>query len=149
MSEHKRQWRDVKGEKLYGVGELAREFGITTRAIRFYEEQGFVKPLRRGRTRFFRQRDRVRLRLVLRGKRLGFSLAEIAEIIFMYDAEPGESGQLYHFLGKIAERRKVLASKQRDIELALRELDDVEQRCRQRLAQLGENGAKAGQGDVD
>jgi len=92
--------------------------------------------LRRGRTRFFRQKDRVRLKLVLRGKRRGFSLAEIGEIILMYDARPGEKGQLDHFLGKIAERREVLRSKQRDLQLTLEELDEVEQRCRQRLADI-------------
>ena len=136
VSAQKKDWTGVTGERLFSVGDMAREFGITTRAIRFYEEYGFLKPLRRGRTRFFRQRDRVRLQLVLRGKRLGFSLAEIAEIIFMYDATPGEMGQLEHFIGKINERRQVLLSKQRDLVLTLEELEEVEQRCHKRLQQL-------------
>jgi len=136
----KQAWSDAANERLWAVGELAAEYGITTRAIRFYEEQGFLQPLRRGRTRFFRHKDRVRLKLVLRGKRLGFTLAEIGEIIWMYDAKPGEAGQLNHFLGKIAERREVLLSKQRDLQLALEELGEVEQRCQQRLMALnGEN----------
>lgn len=132
----KRAWQDSKGERLWSVGELAAEHDITTRAVRFYEEQGFLEPLRRGRTRFFRQKDKTRLKLVLRGKRLGLSLAEIAEIVGMYDASPGEKGQLELLRQKISERRTVLAEKQRDIELTLKELEDVDRRCRDRLQQL-------------
>lgn len=136
VNTQKESWKAAANEQLWSVGELASEHGITTRAIRFYEEQGFLEPLRRGRTRFFRQKDKIRLKLVLRGKRLGFSLAEIAEIVLMYDAKPGEAGQLNHFLGKIDERRDVLRSKQRDLQLTLEDLDVVEQRCRQRLEDL-------------
>ncbi len=132
----KSAWRAVKDERLWAVGELAAENDITTRTIRFYEEQGFLKPLRRGRTRFFRQKERVQLKLVLRGKRLGFSLAEIAEIISMYDATPGEKGQLEHFRTKISERRTALLEKQKDIETTLTELDKVEQRCDARMQEL-------------
>ncbi len=137
-SAQKKAWQEVANERLWAVGELAAENDITTRTIRFYEEQGFLEPLRRGRTRFFRQKDRIRLKLVLLGKRLGFSLAEIAEIISMYDATPGEKGQLELFQRKINERRAALLEKQRDIATTLAELDDVEDRCRKRMRELGE-----------
>ena len=121
------------------ITELTREFGITTRTLRFYEAEGMLTPVRRGRSRLFSQRERTRLKLILRGKRLGLSLAEIREIIDMYDAEPGEAGQLSLLIDKIADRRAELYQKQRDIELTLQELDQVEARCRERLVQLGED----------
>ncbi|MGI9413896.1 MAG: MerR family transcriptional regulator [Hyphomicrobiales bacterium] len=120
------------------ITEVTREFGITTRTLRFYEAEGMLNPLRRGRSRLFSQRERTRLKLILRGKRLGLSLAEIREIIDMYDAEPGEAGQLALLVARIVDRRAELRQKQRDIELTLEELDQVEQRCRKRLEQLGE-----------
>ncbi len=132
----KQGWKDAANERLWGVGELAAENDITTRTIRFYEEHGFLQPLRRGRTRFFRQKDRTRLKLVLRGKRLGLSLAEISEIISMYDATPGEKGQLELLQRKITERRTALLEKQNDIATTLAELDDVEERCRVRIQEL-------------
>jgi len=132
----KQAWKEAGGERLWAVGELAAENDITTRTIRFYEEQGFLQPLRRGRTRFFRQKERVRLKLVLRGKRLGFSLAEIAEIVLMYDETPGEKGQLELFNRKIAERRAALQEKQQDILTTLAELDEVEKRCQARMQEL-------------
>jgi len=69
----------------YSIGDLSKEFDITTRSIRFYEDQGLLKPTRKGQTRIYKQRDRVRLRLILRGKRLGFSLAETGRIFELYD----------------------------------------------------------------
>ncbi len=137
-SGQKQAWKEAGNERLWGVGELAAENDITTRTIRFYEEQGFLQPLRRGRTRFFRQKDRIRLKLVLRGKRLGFSLAEIAEIVLMYDEKPGEKGQLELFQRKIAERRAALQEKQQDILTTLAELDDFEERCRVRMSEIKE-----------
>ena len=86
--------------------------------------------------RVYSPRDRVRLKLVLRGKRLGFALSEIREMLDMYDTEPGEAGQLEHFLAKIAERRTLLRQQQRDVELTLKELDDIEAQCRARLAKV-------------
>lgn len=132
----KQAWQEAANERLWAVGELAAENDITTRTIRFYEEQGFLQPLRRGRTRFFRQKDRVRLKLVLRGKRLGFSLAEISEIVLMYDATPGEKGQLELFQRKIEERRAILLEKQKDIITTLAELDAVEDRCQIRMLEI-------------
>jgi DNA-binding transcriptional MerR regulator len=118
----------------YTITQLAQEFDVTTRTIRFYEDQGLLNPARNGQMRVYSPRDRVRLKLVLRGKRLGFSLSEIREMLDMYDAEPGESGQLELFLAKIDERRGLLQQQQHDIELTLKELDDIEAQCRAQLA---------------
>lgn len=120
------------------IRDLATEFGVTTRTIRFYEDQGLITPVRRGQQRIFSSRDRTRLKLILRGKRLGFSLAEIREIIDMYDAEHGELGQLRHFLSKIQERRDDLELKRRDIEETIGELDEVESKARDRLQQIAD-----------
>lgn len=139
MKTQKLAWKAAKGERLWSVGELAAEHDITTRAIRFYQEEGFLEPLRRGRTRFFRQKDRIRLKLVLRGKRLGFSLAEIKEIVLMYDTTPGEKGQLEHFQNKIEQRRLVLLGKLQDIETTLSELALVEDRCKSRIKEISGN----------
>jgi len=117
----------------YSIRDLAREFDVTTRTIRFYEDEGLISPGRRGQTRLFSPRDRIRLKLILRGKRLGFSLNEIREIIDLYDAAPGEYGQLRFFLGKIAERRALLEQQRADIADTLDELAEVERRC---LAQI-------------
>lgn len=121
----------------FSITDLAREFDVTTRTIRFYEDEGLIAPARRGQTRIFSARDRVRLRLILRGKRLGFSLDEIREIIDLYDAEPGEEGQLRHFLAKIGERRAALEQQRADIAETLGELAEVERRCLEQLKSLG------------
>ncbi|MFN0284255.1 MAG: MerR family transcriptional regulator [Kineosporiaceae bacterium] len=121
----------------WSIGQLADEFGVTHRAIRFYEAEGLITPERRGTTRVFHPRDRVRLALVLRGKRLGFDLAQIRRIVDMYDQEPGEEGQLRYLLDQIAARRAELEQRRRDIETTLGELDDVERRCRDSLAAPG------------
>lgn len=116
------------------IAEVADEFGITHRTVRYYEAQGLVSPERRGTQRLFHPRDRVRLSLVLRGKRLGFPLEEIRRIVDMYDDVPGERGQLEYLLGQIGERRADLEQRRRDIEAALSELQDLEDRCRADLA---------------
>jgi len=123
--------------EFYTIGDLTDEFGVSTRTLRFYEDRGLIKPLRRGRRRLYRAGDRTRLKLILRGKRLGFSLAEIGEIVSMYRAAPGEAGQLRLLLGKIEGRRAELEQKRQDIDLTLSELDAVEAGCRERLAQMG------------
>ncbi len=120
----------------YSITDLAQEFDITARAIRFYEDQGLLAPARRGQSRIYGQRDRTRLKLILRGKRLGFSLAEVAEIIDLYDNQPGETGQLHFFLSKIADRRALLEQQREDIAITLDELEIVEVRCHERLAEL-------------
>ncbi|MBT5265635.1 MAG: MerR family DNA-binding transcriptional regulator [Rhodospirillaceae bacterium] len=119
----------------YSIGELAREFDMTTRAIRFYEEQELISPEHRGRTRVFSMRDRTRLRLIKRGRRLGFSVEEIRQILNLYDAEGGESKQLYLMISKIHERRRLLREQMADITAILDELDGFEERCMDLLQQ--------------
>lgn len=113
----------------YTIGELAQEFEVTTRAIRFYEDQGLLSPARNGQARVYSIRDRVRLKLVLRGKRLGFSLGEIGGMLDLYDADPSEVGQLQYFVSKLDERRAQLNQQQQDIQVTLKELDDIEAQC--------------------
>ncbi len=117
----------------YGIAEVAREFEVTARTIRFYEAEGLIAPLRDGQRRVYRPRDRTRLRLILRGRRLGFSLAEVREIVDLYDAAPGEVGQLELLLRKIAERRLTLEAKRADVEASLDDLQRVSKNCRKRL----------------
>ena len=121
-------------DRTWTISELATEFGTTLRAIRFYEDEGLLTPERVGTTRVFRDRDRVRLQLILRGKRLGFTLAEIAHILGLYDEPPGERGQLEFLIADIARRRSTLLDKRRDLDEALTELADLEARCRADLA---------------
>jgi len=125
-----------------GIAELAREFGITTRTIRFYEDQGLITPGRAGQRRVYAPRDRVRLKLIMRGKRLGFSLDEIREMIDIYDSDPTEKAQLHLVLAKIAERRAALTRQQRDIASMLGELAELEERC-SGLLEEKEEGAPA------
>lgn len=117
------------------ISELAREFDITPRTIRFYEDQGIVSPARDGRNRVYSSRDRTRLKLALRGKRLGFQLSEIRDLIDMYDG-PGDSVlQLRQYLDVLAQHRAALEQQRRDIEDTLSEIDAQERQCRQLLAQ--------------
>ena len=92
-------------DKTYGIAELAGEFGVTTRTVRFYEDKGLLSPARDGQRRIYSPRDRVRLRLIMRGKRLGLSLEEIGELIDLYDVDPSEVTQLNHFVDVIQRRR--------------------------------------------
>jgi DNA-binding transcriptional MerR regulator len=120
----------------WSITELAGEFGVTLRTLRHYEDVGLLTPERRGSRRVFHPRDRIRLQLVLRGRRLGFSLPEIRTIVNMYDEQPGEAGQLHYLLEQIEVRRAELDRLRRDIDDTLRELDEVADRCRQDLARL-------------
>lgn len=120
----------------FSISELAREFEVTTRAIRFYEDERLLTPGRNGRQRVYSARDRVRLKLILRGKRLGFSLNEVREIIDMYDLDSGEAGQLRYFLEQINHRRKSLQQQRDDIDLTLKELDLIECQCQRRLTSI-------------
>jgi len=117
----------------FTISELAREFGVTTRTIRFYEDQGLLSPKRQGTNRIFSPRDRVRLKLALRGKRLGFSLAEIRELFELYDVSRGEHQQLEEFLTRLERRRADLEQQREDIEVMLREIDFFANQCRRRL----------------
>lgn len=118
----------------YTISELARVLDVTTRTIRFYEEQGMLTPERRGQERIFHPRDLVTLKLILRGKRIGFSLAECKELIDLYDPA-GNRRQLARFLEKIEERRGQLKQQMLDIEQMHLELDTAEERCRAALDQ--------------
>ena len=122
--------------RTWTIAQIAAEFDVTHRTLRFYEDERLISPERRGTQRIFRPRDRVRLALVLRGKRLGFSLDEIRRIIDMYDAEPGEVGQLHYLIEQVERRRAELLQRQRDIEETLTELDEVQRRCAEDLDRL-------------
>jgi len=117
----------------YTISELAREFGVTTRTIRFYEDQRLLSPQREGTNRIFSQRDRVRLKLALRGKRLGFSLAEIRDLFELYDISRDEKKQLEEFLARLERRRIRLEQQREDIEVMLNEVTFFANQPRQLL----------------
>ena len=117
----------------YTISELAKEFGVTTRTIRFYEDQGLLSPAREGTSRIFSNRDRVRLKLALRGKRLGFSLAEIRELFELYDVSRDERKQLEEFLSRLDRRRVHLEQQREDIEVMLNEINFFANQCRRLL----------------
>ena len=123
-------------DQTYSISELAREFEVTPRTIRYYEAEGMLAPDRKGQRRIYSPRDRVTLALILRGKRLGFSLAEAKEIIELYDAPQGEVGQLRVLMDKLARKRDALEAKRRDAETALASMDEYAARCRERLIEL-------------
>ncbi|TDW15234.1 MerR family transcriptional regulator [Kribbella kalugense] len=130
-----------KPAETWSIAELATEYDVTLRTIRFYEDRGLLTPERRGTARVYHPRDRIRLSLILRGKRLGFSLDEIAKIVDMYDAEPGEEGQLVYLLDQITHRRAELEQRRQDIEETLHDLGEVETRCRADLKALRSTAA--------
>ena len=134
-------------DRTWTISELARLYDVTLRTLRHYEEIGLLSPERRGTTRVFHHRDRIRLELILRGRRLGFTLPEIATIVDMYDDHPGEVGQLEYLLDRIEGRRADLEQRRRDIDETMAELDEVERRCREDLARLdvgAATGSRAG-----
>ncbi|CAM3608456.1 MerR family transcriptional regulator [Thalassospira profundimaris] len=117
----------------YTITDLAREFEVTTRTIRFYEDQELISPERQGQTRIYSQRDRVRLRLIMRGKRLGFSLKEIRDLLDLYDGDRSEITQLTTLVDKVNERRETLRKQREDIDATLDELDKLEETCQEEL----------------
>ena len=123
-------------EQTFSISDLAREFDITPRTIRHYEAEGLIAPARDGQRRIYSGRDRVRLALVLRGKRLGFSLAEAKEIIDLYSAPQGEAFQLRTLLEKLDEKRAMLEDKRRDLDAAISNMDKYAARCRDRLGEV-------------
>ncbi len=112
-------------ERTYTISELAREFGVTTRTIRFYEEKGLVNPTREGQKRLYSPAERVRIQLILRGRRIGLSLAECVEVIDMYDPANNNATQLRTLLDTIAQRRDKLLQQKQDIDDMLAGLDEV------------------------
>ena len=123
--------------KTYNISELAREFGVTTRTLRHYEDQGLVTPTREGINRIYSHRDRVRLKLALRGKRLGFSLSELRELFQLYDLANDERRQLEEFAVKLERRRAQLELQREDVEVMLNEINFFSTQC-QRLLNDGD-----------
>lgn len=123
----------MASEQTYTITELARDFDVTPRAIRFYEDQGLLKPSRAGRARIYTKSDRTRLKLTLRGKRLGLSLAEIKELIEMHGGVRDPAAQLLRFLVVLAERRETLEQQREDIEAVLGEITRLEKQCSELL----------------
>ena len=115
-------------DKTYTISELAKEFNVTTRTIRFYEEQGLVTPQREGQKRLYSSANRVRLQLILRGKRCGLTLKECVEVIDMY--QPGRNNdQLRSLINTVQKRRKQLQRQKQDIDAMLAGLDEVQRLC--------------------
>jgi DNA-binding transcriptional MerR regulator len=117
----------------YSISDLAQEFALTTRAIRFYEDQGLLAPKRRGLARIYGERERTRIKLILRGKRLGLALSEIRELFDIYATAGNERAQLEKFLLMLAERRAMLHQQREDIDAVLAEIAFIERDCRRRL----------------
>jgi DNA-binding transcriptional MerR regulator len=125
----------------YTISELASEFGVTTRTIRYYEDQGLLSPKREGMNRVFSSRDRVRLKLALRGKRLGFSLSEIRELFDLYDFSRDEKRQLEEFLVRLERRRVTLEQQREDIEVMINEINFFANQCRRLLKEDAPRGS--------
>ena len=134
---------DRSGTPTYTIGELAREFDITARTIRFYEDMGLLAPLREGRNRVYSPSDRTRLKLTLRGKRLGFSLQEIKQLVTMDDSDSDTAAQLEAFLGVLAAHKQQLSQQLDDIRVTLDELTLHEGRCHALLASAQRGRKKA------
>jgi DNA-binding transcriptional MerR regulator len=116
---------EQESRDLFAIADLAREFGISTRAIRFYEAKGLLKPERVGVTRVFRRRDRARLILILRGKRLGFSLKDISDYLSLYEADRTQKAQVSLLIAKVEERLKLLELQKADLETTIAELREI------------------------
>lgn len=121
--------RPKDSARLFTITELAAEFDITPRAIRFYEDVGLLTPERSGRRRVYTHRDRTRLKLTLRGKRLGLSLSEIKQLVDMYDSPSDTKQQLQAFLAVLDEHRQQLERQREDIDITLAEITQHEERC--------------------
>ena len=128
--------RTARDGRTWTIAQLADEFAVTHRAIRYYEDLGLISPERRATVRIYHRRDRTRLNLILRGKRLGFPLEEIRTIIDLYDEPRGQASQLSYVLDQIHARRADLERRRSDIEDGLKELDDFEGRCQADLQAL-------------
>lgn len=126
-------------DEAYSIAELSREFGVTARAIRFYEDKGLLQPTRKGQRRIYSERERIRLLLIIRGKRLGFSLAECRDIIDLYDSAPTEEPQLRRLIATIDHRRRLLKARLDEVRQTLFDLDEVEAEARRLLAGRSES----------
>ncbi|MBL0588868.1 MULTISPECIES: MerR family transcriptional regulator [Aeromonas] len=122
--------RSLPGKEItYSISELAHEFDVTPRTIRYYEDEGLLTPQREGQTRIYSHKDKIRLKLTLRGKRLGFSLAEIRELFDMYDTDKSSKNQLNSMISLIESKRSALHQQLEDIQMVMAELEAAEQRC--------------------
>ena len=126
---------ESENRDLFAIADLAREFGISTRAIRFYEAKGLLKPERVGSTRVFRRRDRARLILILRGKRLGFSLRDISEYLSLYDADRTQRTQVSKLVEMVDQRVQMLEQQLADLQTTIGELREIKKLATERLAQ--------------
>lgn len=135
---------DARSGPTYTISDLAQEFALTTRAIRFYEDEGLIAPGRQGLARVYGERERTRIKLILRGKRLGLALSEIRELFDIYAATGSERPQLVKFLQMLTDRRAMLHQQREDIDAVLAEIAILERDCRRRLKQ--EAAAAAGDG---
>ncbi|HEV7372482.1 MerR family DNA-binding transcriptional regulator [Arenibaculum sp.] len=135
---------DEVGEGTCTISELAAEFQVTPRTIRFYEDQGLIAPARDGLNRVYSHRDRGRLALILRGKRLGFTIAEIKDFLDLYDVDDQQVEQMRFLLRRGRERQEQLREQLRDVEQTLAELAELESQI---VAHLGARGAAGGGGD--
>lgn len=131
--------RFASKEVTYSISELAQEFDVTPRTIRYYEDEGLITPTREGQTRIYSHKDKIRLKLTLRGKRLGFSLAEIRELFDLYDTDRSSKKQLHSMIQIIEARRHSLRQQLEDIQMVMAELEAAELRCVNSL-----NGLKTG-----
>ncbi|MBI4923635.1 MAG: MerR family DNA-binding transcriptional regulator [Devosia nanyangense] len=129
--------RESENRDLFAIADLAREFGISTRAIRFYESKGLLNPERVGSTRVFRRRDRARLILILRGKRLGFSLRDISDYLSLYDADRTQRAQVNLLVDMVDQRMQMLEQQLADLQTTIAELHEIKKLAGERLAQAG------------
>jgi DNA-binding transcriptional MerR regulator len=129
--------RESENRDLFAIADLAREFGISTRAIRFYESKGLLNPERVGSTRVFRRRDRARLILILRGKRLGFSLRDISDYLSLYEADRTQRAQVNLLVEMVDQRMAMLEQQLGDLQTTLGELREIKKLAGERLAQAG------------
>lgn len=129
----------LKSKVTFSISDLSKEFDITTRSIRFYEDQGLISPSRKGQTRVYSKRDRVRLKLILRGKRLGFSLAETKNLFELYDADQTSGVQLQAMMEMIKEKKERLHQQMDDIKVVLMELVMTEKRCLESLTDISDD----------
>jgi DNA-binding transcriptional MerR regulator len=127
--------RESENRDLFAIADLAREFGISTRAIRFYETKGLLNPERVGSTRIFRRRDRARLILILRGKRLGFSLRDISDYLSLYEADRTQRAQVNLLVEMVDQRMDMLEQQLTDLQTTLSELREIKKLAGERLAQ--------------
>lgn len=130
-----------KEGRTYTIGELAEEFGLTLRTLRFYEDEGLIRPARAGQSRVYSRRDRARLKLICRGKRLGFSIGDIKDFLDLYDADEAQVEQMRYMHGLARDRIRQLEQQLRDVQQTLRELRDIDDQI---VSHLRHQGADPG-----